>query len=186
MNRTLYLVVAVVLTVSLTACVARADKKPPRVAEKIPVEKADLGYSVTFPNELNAPDVTEQKTDYAILKVFTSSCTLGDLVYSVTFTEYPAEFAKKGVKPSELLDGVREGMKGSDGEIVSKVERDTQKVGDDTVDVQRFRIDAKNNSLRVRAYLRGTRLYLVSVAGKKDRITDPAVEEFFKSFELLK
>jgi hypothetical protein len=102
-------------------------------------------------------------------------------VFAVTFADYPESYRQVQVKT--VLDGVRDGLKGTDG----KIEKDDEVfLGDGKIRGREFRIAAGSRVIHARVYLHGTRLYQVMVTGTKERFPSDAVREFHNSFELRK
>jgi hypothetical protein len=104
-------------------------------------------------------------------------------VFAVTFADYPESYRQ--VPAKTVLDGVRDGLKGSDGNI----EKDAEVFlgdGPDRLAGREFRITAGRKVVHARVFLHGTRLYQVMATGSKDRFPTKAVEEFQNSFELVK
>ena len=138
-------------------------------------------FSVRFPKE---PTVTNKElaTTAGVLKVQTAKCDAGkDVVLSVSHTTYPASFGE--VDATKILDGVRDGLKGTDGEV--KVDK-PQTLGDDRAQIRDVRIEAGKNGIRTRLVLVDRRLVQVMAVGKSEALDGKAAEEFFKSFELAK
>jgi hypothetical protein len=106
-----------------------------------------------------------------------------DSVFAVTFADYPESYRQVAAKT--VLDGVRDGLKGTDG----KIEKDGEVFlgdGAEKLAGREFRITAGSKVVHVRVFLHGTRLYQVMATGRKDRFPSKAVEEFHNSFELVK
>ena len=138
-------------------------------------------YTVRFPKE---PTISNKElaTTAGVLKVQTAKCDAGkDVVLSVSHTTYPANFGD--VDATKILDGVRDGLKGSDGEV--KVDK-ALTLGEDKVPARDVRIEAGKNGIRTRLILVDRRLLQVMAVGKTEALEGKAVEEFFKSFELAK
>lgn len=144
--------------------------------------KSDEGkYEVRFPKE---PTVTNKElaTTAGVLKVQTAKYESGkDYVLSVSHTTYPPKFGD--IDAAKILDGVRDGLKGQDGTV--KVD-EPRTLGDDKVPARDVRIEAGKNGIRSRLILVDRRLVQVMAAGSKEALDGKAVEEFFKSFELMK
>ena len=144
--------------------------------------KSDEGkFTVRFPKE---PTITNKElaTTAGVLKVQTAKCDAGkDVVLSVSHTTYPANFGD--VDAAKILDGVRDGLKGTDGEV--KTDK-AQTLGDDKAQIRDVRIEAGKNGIRTRLILVDRRLIQVMAVGKAEALDGHAVEEFFKSFELGK
>jgi hypothetical protein len=104
-------------------------------------------------------------------------------VYAVTYADYPESF--RSVAAKALLDGVRDGLKGTDGKVVQD-EETTARAGTETITGRAFRIEAGSNVVRARVFLVENRLYQVMVTGKKSAVDRATADEFLKSFELLR
>ncbi len=105
-------------------------------------------------------------------------------VYAVTFADYPDTFREVAAKT--ILDGVRDGLKGTDGKVALD-EKVTLGKGADKIDGREFRIEAgSRTAVRVRVYLVESRLYQVMVTGTKDSVNTKAATEFLNSFKLVK
>lgn len=104
-------------------------------------------------------------------------------VFAVTFADYPESYRK--VPAKTVLDGVRDGLKGTDG----KIEKDDEVFlgdGPDKLAGREFRVVAGRRVVHARVFLNGTRLYQVMVTGTKERFPTDTVKEFHNSFELMK
>ena len=104
-------------------------------------------------------------------------------VFAVTFADYPESYRQ--VPAKTVLDGVRDGLKGTDG----KIEKDDEVFlgdGPDKLTGREFRVTAGRKVVHARVFLNGTRLYQVMVTGTKDRFPSEAVKEFHNSFEVVK
>ena len=104
-------------------------------------------------------------------------------VYAVAYADYPESF--RAVPAKTLLDGVRDGLKGTDGKVALD-EETTLRAGTETVTGRAFRIEAGSNVVRARVFLVENRLYQVMVTGKKSAVDGATADEFLKSFELLR
>lgn len=111
--------------------------------------------------------------------------TRNDLVLSLTMAVYDEKF--KDLAAKTVLDGVRDGLKGTDGQLAkggdAVITLDTP---DGPVTGREVRVDAGKNTVHCRAFLVGHRLYQVMATGPRDAVAGPATDQFFKSFELLK
>jgi hypothetical protein len=142
---------------------------------------SDAGkYSVVFPVKPSKLDADKSiATAAGNLTVFTSKAEASGVVYSVTYTEYPESFSD--VQPGRLLDGVTNGMKGTDGQVTGGLPLDVP-----GGEGRQFTITAAGNYVRVKLYLVGRRLYLVQASGKAEATKSRAADEFLNSFTLLK
>ena len=100
-------------------------------------------------------------------------------VFAVTVADYPESF--RDVTPKAVLDGVRDGLKGPDGKLLTDGELT---VGEAKHPGRELVIEAGRNLIRARVYLVGTRLYQVTVTGPKGEAGGRRGDEFLKSFEL--
>lgn len=150
---------------------------------------SDTGkYSVVFPVK---PSKVESDKSIATaagnLTLMTSKAEGNGVVYSVTYTDYPEAFKDKDVQPARLLDGVMNGMKGTDGQLTGglplEVKDETGQVMKDGTGRQ-FTINAGSNQVRVQLYLVGRRLYVVQASGKAVATQARAADEFLASFQL--
>lgn len=163
-----------VLVVGVWAGVAFADKKP----SATDYTSEGGRYSVTFPAKMkdNAEPVA---TSAGNLTVVTSRGEFGGAVYSVTYTDYPATFGI--VAPKDLLDGVVNGMKGSDGKVTT-----TEQLTVGPAKGRSVTITAGENTVRAKVLLLDDRLYIVMVSGKKDTTRTAEADKFLDSFALTK
>ena len=168
----------------LPACVKPQEPKPQQ-AESISHQSSDKAYrseegkfTVRFPKE---PTISNKElaTPAGILKIQTAKSEAGrDLVLSVSHTTYPPSFGE--VDPAKILDGVRDGLKGQDGELKSDK---SSFAGEDKFPTRDIRIDAGKNGIRARLVLVDRRLVQVLAVGTKEALERKDVDEFFKSFE---
>jgi len=138
-------------------------------------------FRVRFPKD---PSISNKElaTPSGVLKVQTAKVDSGrDLVFSVTHVTYPPSFGE--VEPAKILDGVRDGLKGQDGELKSDKSSTTVEDGLPTRDI---RIDAGKNGIRARLVLVDRRLVQAMVVGAKDSLDGKPAEEFFKSLDVTK
>jgi hypothetical protein len=106
-----------------------------------------------------------------------------DAVYAVTIADYPESF--RDVPEKAILDGVRDGLKATDGRVTEDNEI-TVGSGETKLAGRELRIEAGRNTVRARLFLSGTRLYQVMVTGSKNAVNGPTADEFLRSFELTK
>jgi len=105
-------------------------------------------------------------------------------ILAVTYADYPDTF--RDVDPKTILNGVRDGLKGTDGKVALD-EKVTLGKDEDKVEGREFRIEAgTKTAVRVRVFLVDTRLYQVMVTGTKETVNSKAATEFLDSFKLLK
>ena len=144
-------------------------------------KSGDGHFSVRF---AKSPAISHRElaTSAGVLSVETAKSESGrDPVYSVSFTTYPFNFGDVDAKT--ILDGVRDGLKGQDGELRTDQVIDQ----DDSQSVARdVRITAGKNTIRARLVMVDRRLIQVLAVGTKDSMDGKEVEAFFKSFEVEK
>lgn len=147
--------------------------------EKYTSEKGK--YTIVFPAK---PTESSRDADSPIgkLAVHIAVCEAKkDLGFIVIYTDYPEAIAKD--KPQDVLARVRDGSKGPEGKVLEDREISKGKIpGRDYLLGK-----GPDQYFRARAFLNGTRLYQIIIAGsKKDEITSPAADKFFDSFEITK
>ncbi len=141
-------------------------------------------YTVKFPGE---PRVTTKtaKTAVGELKVVTAVFATSDgNVYLVSYTDFPA-VATKPENRGTLYEGVRDGLKGRDGKVVSDKEIE---FGLDKLPGRELIVDKDKGKQRMkfRVFLRDNRLYQVAVIGTADFVAGKDAAGFLKSMELTK
>lgn len=158
----------------LVAGVAAADSKPkPTTATPV-----GAGFSVIFPSEFKET-TKDIATAAGNMTVITFRVELKSVVYSVSYADYPEALGK--LDPEQILGGVRDGMKGTDGSTKKDDRRDLDGViGREVV------IEAEKNQIRGRLFLSKRRLYQVLVSGSKKNIVDKDADAFFSSFAWAK
>jgi hypothetical protein len=174
----LVLTAAIVLLVVLPASAQRNGKLTPH-------ESGVGRYRVKLPKQ---PEMDSKELALTAggrtITVFTEKADgPSKSVFAVTFADYPETYRQ--VPAKTVLDGVRDGLKGTDG----KVEKDDEvflSSGDGKLAGREFRIIAGRRVVHARVFLHDTRLYQVMVTGSKDGFPTKTVEEFFSSFELVK
>jgi hypothetical protein len=163
----------------------------PALAQRNPLperhESEDGKFRVNLPRRAAKPETKKLPLGNGqIIPVVTERAeSSSGAVFAVTYSDYPEAYRLVATKT--ILDGVRDGLKGTDG----KVTRDEEVfVGDgpDKVAGREYRVEAGTKVVHTRVFLRGSRLYQVMVTGTKDSVQSRSrtVEEFFKSFELTK
>jgi hypothetical protein len=141
-------------------------------------------YSVKFPGE---PKVSTKKTrsDLGELKVVIATYATADgNAYMVSYTDFPAA-ATKPENRGTLYDGVRDGVKGRDGKLVSEKEIE---FGPDKLPGREVVVDKGKGKQRVkfRVVLRDDRLYQVLVTGTTEFVGGKDATRFLESLELTK
>ena len=142
------------------------------------------GFSIEFPGK---PKEGNQTTTTAVgeLKVYTATyATSEGNIYLVSYTDFPPEAIKPEIHAT-LFDGIREGLKGKDGKVVSE-ERVT--IGDDEVPGREIVIEKEsvNQRTRTRVAIKGTRLFQFAVVGSEKFVTGKDAKEFLESFDFTK
>lgn len=105
------------------------------------------------------------------------------LSLGVTFADYPENFLD--LDPKTILDGVRDGLKGSDGKVISDKDVKFGREGKQ-LSAREIVITSGRNTIRVRLILMTGRLYQIMVTGSDSRAMEQFGDEFLDSFELLK
>jgi hypothetical protein len=175
MRFTAILIAALVLLAPVTA----RDRPP-----KLKTYTSKTGrFQVKLPHE---PE-TETKTlvigpgNQSVKVTTMKSAGPGSTVFAVTYADYPASFSN--VPTRQILDGVRDGLKSTDGKVTEDSETF---LGTDKLPGRQLRIDARRRAIRARVFLVGHRLYQVMVTGPADQVGSDAADAFLDSFELLK
>jgi hypothetical protein len=165
---------ALAILLVLTAPLAADERITPRGG----------GFSIRFPGK---PKEATQTTKTAIgeLKVYTATyATAEGNIFLVSYTDFP-EAAIKPEIHATLFNGVRDGLKGKDGEVETD-ERIT--IGDDKVPGREIVIDKEKlrQKTRFRVAIQGTRLFQFAVVGSDRFVTGKDAKEFLDSFEFRK
>ena len=165
--RTLLLVPLLML---VSACAADPPQPPVAVERKARVEDGKYtseegNYIVRFPKDPSIAN-KELATSAGVMKVQTAKVEGGrDLMLSVSHMTYPASFGD--VDAGKILDGVRDGLKGQDGELKS----DKPGVeGEDKFPARDVLIHAGKNGVRARLVLVDRRLIQVLASGSKEAV----------------
>jgi hypothetical protein len=169
-NRFGYALVLVVVVVS-AATAQRGETYAPK----------DGRFSIRFPGK---PKESEQTAKSAIgeLRVVTGTYANSDgNAFMVSYTDFPAGAAGPE-NSARLFDGVREGLKGKDGEVQEK----EVKVGPDKLPGRDIEIQKDKKRMRFRVVLRDGRLYQVAVIGTASFVKGKDATAFIDSFELTK
>jgi hypothetical protein len=138
-------------------------------------------FQVAFPEK---PRTTEKElsTGGHIVKVVTERSTgPRDTTFAVVYADYPRSY--QDIAAKTILDGVRDGMTGTDGKVI-----EDRELGDMPPyrGARAIRIEAGRNVIKAHIYLVGTRLYQVMVTGPKTSVDKESTKEFFQSFEITK
>jgi len=109
--------------------------------------------------------------------------TLNGAVFAVTYADYPDSY--KDAPAKTILEGVRDGLKGTDGKVIKDEETSVQ-LNEAKIPGRDLRIEAGKSVIRARIFIHGQRLYQVLVTGTKDTVNTKDADAFLKSFELAK
>jgi hypothetical protein len=144
---------------------------------------ADKGFSVSMPGEPTAEkqDIVENST-----KVDTYTVDLGDRAYSAVCYDFPAKIAQQdpGTTLNNLTNGMAQSMKGTVAEL--------KPVKDEGLEGREFRIEFTGPGnvgpaiARGRAYLVGTKVYVLAYNGSKGTEDREEVRKFLVSFQLAR
>jgi hypothetical protein len=141
-------------------------------------------FVVRFPGK---PKETTQTTKSPLgeVKVFTSTYVTGDgNVYMVSYSDLPPG-ATKPENLGTLFEGVREGAKGKDGEILvgDRFEFGPDKLPGYELELKR---EKSNQRLKFKVIVRENRLYQLAVVGSRDFAQGKEAAEFLDSFKFPK
>ncbi len=168
------LTASVVLAIGATAALAQpaGEVFSPR----------DGKFSVKFPGR--PKDATQTaKSPLGDLKVFTATFATGEgNVFLISYTDFPAG-ATKAENRATLFEGVRNGLKGTDGNVLS--EKDIE-VGADKLPGRDIDMEKGKQRVRFRVVIRDDRLYQVAAIGTTAFATGKEATAFIESFELTK
>jgi hypothetical protein len=140
------------------------------------------GYSVRFPG---TPKVTTQttRTPLGELKLATATYAKTDgSAFLVTHTDFPPETVKPDTR-AKVLDGVRDGLKGQDGKVLSEKEIG---VGKDKLPGRELLVEKGRQHMRFRVVLKDDRLYQAAVIGSERFVKGTDATRFLDSFEVGK
>jgi hypothetical protein len=141
-------------------------------------------FLIRFPGK---PKVTTQTTKSPIgdVKVFTATYATSDgNVYMVSYSDLPAG-ATKPENLSTLFEGVREGAKGKDGEVLvsERFEFGPDKLPGYELELKK---EKGNQRVKFKVIVRDNRLFQLAVVGSKDFAQGNEAAAFLKSFTLSK
>lgn len=143
---------------------------------------AGNGFSAVFPGKPKEANQTA-KTPVGDLKVYTATFATADgNVFLLSHTEFPAEAVKADNHPA-LFDGVREGLKGKDGKLVSEK---PVEVGAGKLAGREVVVDKGKRQTRFRLAVKGNRLYQVAAVGTGEFVTGAEATAFLDSLDLGK
>jgi hypothetical protein len=153
---------------------------------------------VAQPDEMYAPDggrfqvkfpgkpkesTTDAKSKLGKLKVFTATYATRDGdVFMASYSDFPEGSAKDDNRET-ILDGVRTGLKGKTGEVLSD---DPREFGKMKIDGREILVKKDAQRVRVWIMLRGDRLFQVGVIGTPEFVKSKEADAFLKSFDLTK
>lgn len=137
-------------------------------------------FAIKLPGKPKENTITT-KSAVGDLKVYTATYATADgNVYMISYTDFP-EAAIKPENHDTLLDGVREGIKGKDGKVVSDKEV--------TIGTEKGReivVDKGKVQSRFRVVIREHRLYQLALLGTGEFVTGKDATAFLDSFEFVK
>lgn len=142
-------------------------------------------YAVRFPGKPKVAPPQTTKSAIGDLQVNVATYATADAnVYMVSYTDFPAA-AVKAENHKTLFDGVRDGVKGGKGEVVS--EKDVE-FGAGKLPGRELVVDKDKGKQRVkfRAVLRDNRLYQVAVIGTAEFVSGKDATAFLDSLDLTK
>ncbi len=141
-------------------------------------------YSVKFPDD---PKVTEKTTNTALGELTVTVATFATSdgsTYMVSFTDFPAS-ATKPENRGTLFDGIRDGVAGKDGKLVSGSERELTFVNEKWPG-REFTVEKGGQRIRYRVILKESRVYQIAVIGTTRFVEGKDATAFFDSLELTK
>ncbi|MCZ2342242.1 MAG: hypothetical protein LC104_10665 [Bacteroidales bacterium] len=156
-------------------------KEKHRLHEKLERHTSEDGrFRVLMPDDDDDEDAT-LATAIGPVRVNTLRGDVSrQLCLSVSYSDFPDAFTN--VAKAKLYDGLRDALKGVDGQIDS--EKDFT-LGTDATLGREFDVLTGRNQIRCRVVLVGKRLYQIMATGERDFVRSQIVAEFFDSFELI-
>jgi hypothetical protein len=140
-------------------------------------ESKDGRYTIQFPGKPKESTQTA-KTQAGALTVHTTTfATREGSVYLVSYTDFPAAMTRPENRDA-LFRGVREGLTGKDGKLVT--EKDVMVAGAKGREVL---VDKSKQQTRFRVTVKDSRLYQIAAVGTGPFVTGAEVTAFFDSFE---
>lgn len=144
------------------------------------------GFAVEFPSE---PERMTQNVPTEVgdieMVYYQSMSSSGEVVYMVSYNDYPAELVKKG-DPDNMLE---EGKNGALGTITNAKVISSKKIKyDDNPGIEFYATgDSQGYGVAVKArmYLVGNRLYQVMILGLEGAADEDAMDDFLDTFRLL-
>ena len=103
--------------------------------------------------------------------------------FMVSYTDFPAS-ATKEENHGTLFEGIRNGVKGTDGKLVG--EEKEIKFGPDKLPGREFTIEKGKQRIRFRVVLSGSRVYQVAAIGTEAFVTGKDGTAFLDSFHITK
>lgn len=177
------------LALALLAGSALADepkkdepKKDAPKAEKTPVEAKALRFAATFPGKpKETPNTVKVNGDDVTITQF--MIEIEKSAYLVAVNDYkPGTLA---ADPQVVLEGVRNGNLGNNGQLLDEDEKRTE-FGPDKLPMRAFTFKKDNLFFRNLIVLDGNRLYQVMVVAETEKpLTGAAAKQLYESFKIL-
>ena len=148
---------------------------PPAAAAE-PFAPPDGRFRVEFPGRPKET-TTETRSALGRLSVYTATYALdGGRVLMVSYTDFPEGTAKPG-QEAGVLDGVRKGLKGEEGDVLKDDEKSPRR---------ELLVKKGDRHIRVVAVLDGDRLFQVKAVGPPAFVGGKDAAAFLKSFAVTK
>jgi hypothetical protein len=166
--------------------VALAVGSAPAAAQKEPkltdFKSEKGGYQVKLPGtpKEDTKKVGDEKIPVTTARVEASS----GAVYAASFAVYPKSY--QNVPAKTILDGVRDGLKGTDGKLDEEEKELVLESGGEKYPGREVVVKAGRNYVRARVYLVGTTLYQVMVTGSKEAVMSTTAVDVLYSLRLTK
>ena len=171
------IVTSSVLTLFVMTAAAPADAPPAREFKTFASEKGQ--YTIEMPGK---PVATAIKAENGSIEYRQTALTSAGELFTIVYVDLHGGMLIKG-DPQKTLAAYRDGFRG--GQKIVK-DRDIT-LGEDKVPGREYLIElnaADDIYLRVRVYLAGTRIYILTLMGEKDQVNSRAADRFFESFRL--
>jgi hypothetical protein len=140
-------------------------------------------YTVKFPDK---PKVTSQTAKSAVGDLTVNVATYANSdgnAFLVSYTDFP-DSATKQENHGTLFEGIRNGVKGTDGKLVG--EEKEISFGPNKLPGREFTIEKGKQRIRFRVILSGSRVYQVAAIGTEAFVAGNSGTAFLDSFQITK
>ena len=175
-KRLVFLALILAIILSVGACTSNAKQEFTSETGK---------FSVTVPTE---PKEETESVDTRLGKIDIHMFTTedGNTAYMIGYSDYPEDIIKQN-DPQKLLDGGRDGaVSNVNGKLDSELKIDLDGNPGRALVISAKAGNDQDATIKARIYLVGNRLYQVMMVAPKGEVSSSEMDEFLKSFKLLK